>query len=344
MPPVWLRRVVVAPLAFTLFAALLLTMPVWLLVAALCSPFGSGRMRMLRVLWVVAVYLSLEAGALVVLFGLWIASGFGLAMRRPWFQRTHYALVGVFLAVLFQQAKAVLRLRIDVEGEHPDIAAPGRPELIFCRHAGPGDSFIVTHALVNWYDREPRIVLKDTLQWDPAIDIVLNRFLSNRSNHPAAMSAEEHIAKLATGLDSDDVLLIFPEGGNFTPRRRARAIERLRKLNLPQWARRAERLTNVLAPQPGGVLAALEAAPEAGIVLVGHTGFEDLDSFLDVWRGLPLDRHLTMRYWSVPPADVPEGREARIVWLYDWWAKIDVWITEQSSRECADGAGGAARP
>ena len=32
-------------------------------------------------------------------------------------------LVGVFLAVLFQQAKAALRLRIDVEGEHPDIAA-----------------------------------------------------------------------------------------------------------------------------------------------------------------------------------------------------------------------------
>lgn len=338
MPPVWLRRVLIAPAMLAVCVTLLLTMPVWFLIALIFSPFGSGRLRGLRILWVIAVYLALEAGALVVLFGLWIGSGFGAATRRPWFQRTHYVLVGYFLAVLFRQAKAALRLRIDVEGEHPDIAAPGRPELIFCRHAGPGDSFIVTHALVNWYDREPRIVLKDTLQWDPAIDIVLNRlpnrFLSKGSAHPGAMSAEEHIAALATGLDSDDVLLIFPEGGNFTPKRRTRAIERLRRLGLPQWARRAEKLTNVLAPQPGGVLAALEAAPEAGIVLVGHTGFEDLDSVVDVWRGLPLDRHLTMRFWSVPPGDIPAGREERIAWLYDWWARIDGWITEQSEREC----------
>jgi 1-acyl-sn-glycerol-3-phosphate acyltransferase len=337
MPPVWVRRVLVAPVVFAVCVTLLATMPVWLLVAAACSPFGSGRMRGLRVLWVVAVYLALEVTALAVLFALWLGSGFGLAMRRPWFQRRHYTLVGWFLAVLFRQAKATLRLRIDVEGDDPDIAAPGRPELIFCRHAGPGDSFIVTHALVNWYDREPRIVLKDTLQWDPAIDVVLNRlpnrFLSKSSEHPGSMSAEEHIAALATGLDSDDVLLIFPEGGNFTPTRRTRAIERLRTLGLPQWARRAERLQNVLAPQPGGVLAALDAAPEAGVVLVGHTGFEDLDSVGDIWRGLPLDRHLTMRWWSVPPGDVPAGREARIAWLYDWWARIDAWIAEQSVRD-----------
>ncbi|GIJ67494.1 1-acyl-sn-glycerol-3-phosphate acyltransferase [Virgisporangium ochraceum] len=340
MPPVWVRRLLIAPVAFVLLVVLLVTMPLWLLVAAVVSPFGSGRLRGLRVLWVVAVYLALEAAALAVLFGLWLGSGFGLAMRRPWFQRAHYVLVGTFLAALFRQSKAVLRLRIDVEGEHPDIAAPGRPELIFCRHAGPGDSFIVTHALVNWYDREPRIVLKDTLQWDPAIDIVLNRlpnrFLSKTSEHPGAMTAEEHIAALATGLDSDDVLLIFPEGGNFTPRRRTRAIERLRRLGLAQWARRAERLTHVLAPQPGGVLAALEAAPEAGVVLVGHTGFEDLDSVSDIWRGLPLDRHLTMRFWSVPPADIPAGRDARIAWLYDWWAKIDAWVAETSTRERAE--------
>jgi 1-acyl-sn-glycerol-3-phosphate acyltransferase len=337
VPPVWIRRVLIAPVALAVYVTVLLTMPAWLLIAAALSPFGSGRLRGLRVLWVIAVYLALEATALVVLFGLWVGSGFGLAIRRPWFQRAHYVLVGRFLAVLYRQAKSTLRLRIDVEGADPDIAAPGRPELIFCRHAGPGDSFIITHALVNWYDREPRIVLKDTLQWDPAIDIVLNRlpnrFLSKRSTHPGTMNAEEHIATLATGLDSDDVLLIFPEGGNFTPTRRTRAIERLRKLGLPHWAGRAERLRHVLAPQPGGVLAALEAAPEAGIVLVGHTGFEDLNSVSDVWRGLPLDRHLTMRWWSVPPADVPAGREARIAWLYDWWAEIDAWIAEQSKRD-----------
>jgi 1-acyl-sn-glycerol-3-phosphate acyltransferase len=339
MPPVWLRRLLIAPAVLVVCLGLLATMPVWLLIAAICSPFGSGRLRPLRVLWVVAVYLALEALMLIVLFGLWLGSGFGWRMLTPWFQRAHYVLVGWFLAALFRQARSVLRLRIEVIGEDPDIAAPGRPELIFCRHAGPGDSFIITHALVNWYDREPRIVLKDTLQWDPAIDVVLNRlpnrFLSPASRHPGGVSAEEHIGALATGLDSDDVLLIFPEGGNFTPRRRTRAIERLRRLGLAQWAARAEGLQHVLAPQPGGVLAALDAAPGAGIVLVGHTGFEDLDSVSDIWRGLPLDRHLTMRWWSVSPGEVPSGRDERIAWLYDWWARIDAWIAEQSTRERA---------
>jgi 1-acyl-sn-glycerol-3-phosphate acyltransferase len=337
MPPVWIRRVLLAPAAVALCVGLLVTMPVWLLVAALCAPFGTGRLRALRVLWVVAVYLALEVFMLVVMFGLWVGSGFGWRIGTPWFQRAHYVLVGWFLRALFRQAKGALRLQIEVEGEHPDIAAPGRPELIFCRHAGPGDSFIITHALVNWYDREPRIVLKHTLQWDPAIDIVLNRlpnrFLTPSSRHPGNRSAEEHITALATNLDSDDVLLIFPEGGNFTPRRRTRAIERLRRLGFTHYATRAERLRNVLAPMPGGVLAALEAAPEAGIVLVGHTGFEDLDSAGDVWRGLPLDRKLTMRWWSVAPGEVPADREQRIAWLYDWWARIDVWISEQNAAE-----------
>ena len=69
-------------------------------------------------------------------------------------------------------------LRIDIEGPDPD-AYPGPPLLVFCRHAGPGDSFMLMHALMHWYDREPRVVLKDTLQWDPAIDVLLNR-LPNR--------------------------------------------------------------------------------------------------------------------------------------------------------------------
>ena len=100
---------------------------------------------------------------------------------------------------------------------------------MFSRHAGPGDSFLLAHALINWYDREPRIVLKDSLQWDPAIDVLLNR-LPNRFLVPGGgAKAEDEIAALATGLDDNDALVIFPEGGNFTPKRWERGIERLRR-------------------------------------------------------------------------------------------------------------------
>ena len=35
-------------------------------------------------------------------------------------------------------------------------------------------------------------------------------------------------------------------------------------------------MTHVLAPRPGGLLAALDAAPDADVVLVAHTGLDHL--------------------------------------------------------------------
>ena len=331
MPPRWLRRLVIGPIAFALIVLVLATMPVWLLISALLTPFGSGRFRALRVLWMVSVYLTLEVLALATLFVLWIAAGFGWKLRGPAFQRAHYVLTGRYLRILYRQARWVLGVKVVVVGTDPDIAAPGRPELVFCRHAGPGDSFLLIHALVNWFDREPRIVLKETLQWDPVIDVMLNR-LPNRfiTVGRAGDHAEELIATLATGLDHNDALVLFPEGGNFTPSRRTRAIERLRGLGLHTMAERAERMRNVLAPRPGGTLAALDAAPEAGVIWVGHTGLDKLLTAADVWRELPLDQTITMRWWSVDAADIPSGREQRVEWLFEWWARIDDWISAQA--------------
>ena len=89
-------------------------------------------------------------------------------------------------------ARRVLGVRIVVEGPQPSDYH-GRP-LVVIAHAGPGDSFLVVHSLVNWYGRDPRIVLKDTLQWDPAIDIALNRLPSRfirRTRAPTARTWNE---------------------------------------------------------------------------------------------------------------------------------------------------------
>ncbi len=73
------------------------------------------------------------------------------------------------------------------------------------------------------------------------------------------------------------------------------------------WPHRAERMTNVLAPRPGGVLTALEAAPDADVVLVGHTGLDHMLTVADVWRELPMDKEIIMRWWRVPRAGDPGG-------------------------------------
>ena len=61
LPPRWMRRVVLAPAVVALTVTLLLTLPVWLIVAAAASPLLPGRLRALRVLWVVIVWLVLES-------------------------------------------------------------------------------------------------------------------------------------------------------------------------------------------------------------------------------------------------------------------------------------------
>jgi 1-acyl-sn-glycerol-3-phosphate acyltransferase len=323
------RRLILAPLVVWLAFLAWVTGPLWLIVAAALSPLLPGRWRVLRLLWLAILYLTCEAVLLVVLFGLWIASGCGRRIRTPYFEGIHYDLVEGLLWVFFREARRVLNLTIETVGPTPD-AHPGKPILVCCRHAGPGDSFTLINALMHDYRREPRVVLKDTLAWDPAIDVLLNRiparFIS--PNPKAGANLDEQIASLATNLDANDAFVIFPEGGNFTPERRTRAIERLRKVGLDKMAARAEAMTNVLAPRPGGFLAALDAAPEADVVLVAHTGLDHLRTVGDLWRELPMDKRLIMGWWQVPREEIPAGREERIDWLFGWWERIDAWVDE----------------
>ena len=91
-------------------------------------------------------------------------------------------------------------------------------------------------------------------------------------------------------------------------------------------AERAELMTHVMAPQPGGMHAALAAAPDADVVFIAHTGLERLATFGDIWRELPMDKGITMRAWRVPRAEIPDDRDAQAAWLFDWFARIDGWI------------------
>lgn len=332
---VWgVRRFLVAPAVVGLTVVVWLSLPLWLIVAAALSPFVPGRWRVPRLLWVAVVYLTIEAVMLVVMWGAWFASGFGRRIRTPYWEGIHYDLVQGVMWVFFREAKRVFRLTIETAGPTPD-AHPGVPILVACRHAGPGDSFTLIHALMHWYGREPRVVLKDTLAWDPMIDVVLRRIPARfiTPNPGEGQDLTSQISALATGLDENDAFVIFPEGGNFTERRRDKAIARLRRLGMDRMAERAESMIHVLAPRPGGFLAALDAAPDADVVMVAHTGLDHMLTVGDVWRELPMDKRIVMQWWQVPRAEIPEEREDRIDWLFGWWERIDTWIQQNRPEE-----------
>jgi len=331
---------VVVLVALLVFAAT----PVLLLAAALASPFLPGRLRALRILVFALVYLALEALLIVVLGVLWLAAGFGRRIAGARMQRTHYRLLAWFLRVLMGTARHAFDVRVEVHGSSPP-PLPRVPLIVLARHAGPGDSFLLVHQLLDAERRRPRIVLKDALQWDPLIDITLNRLPAHfvSSARPTA-DATASIADLASGMGPDDALVIFPEGGNFTERRRRRSIAKLDELGRHAEARRARELRHLLAPRSGGVLAALTGCPSADVVLVAHTGLEALSTVVDLWRGIPLDDDIDIRMWHIPAADVPSDEAGRIKWLGDSWRRMDDWIDSEraglraTSRRPAGGA------
>ena len=207
------------------------------------------------------------------------------------------------------------------------------------RHAGPGDSLLLIHHLLNVCERRPRVVMKATLQLDPTVDILANglpnAFL-RRAAHAGKVAGyrqhTEQIRRLAAGMTPASALVIFPEGGNWTPLRWHRAADRLRRAGRPDLAERAAAMPNVLPPRASGALAAIAACPQADVVFVAHTGLDRLVSVRDVWRSLLTDMEVRARWWRVPAGSVPRSvsRDAQVTWLYDWWARIDAWITEQN--------------
>lgn len=340
MPPRWLRRLLIDPLALLAALVVLVAMPLLLLLAAAVSPWVPGRWRPLRLLLVGLVYLALEAFGLIAAFVLWIVSGFGYWIDRPWFVEAHYRLLRGVLRPLIATAERAFNLRIDSEIETIE-GSEEAPWLVLCRHAGPGDSFLLTHGLLVDDDRRPRIVLKADLQWEPMIDVILNR-LPARFVRPGGGGGEviASIGELSAGMGPRDALVIFPEGGNYTEPRRLRSIAKLEERGEHELAERARAMRNVIAPRPGGTLAAIDRAPEdTVVVLVAHSGLEDLSSAVDLWRGLPMDAAVRSHSWEVPVGEIPRTHGEQVGWLFDRFAEIDAWIGGELARRSDPAAG-----
>lgn len=332
LPPRWIRRLVIDPGLVVGLVFAFLALPLWVIGGLVAAALLPGTFRILRISWFLFLYLAVEVVALITLFGLWVASGFGWKVRSPGFRRAHYRLLGLLLFVVVGSAKRAFNLTVELQD--PPAQTVGRPDrrpaLMLSRHAGPGDSMLLLHYLVNGYRREPRIVLKEFLQWDPMVDVILNRLPvafvpAGRKGGDGLLEA---IAELAGSMGQDDAFVIFPEGANFSRGRQVRAIRKLHEIGRPDLAERAEALRHTLPPRTTGVQAVLAAAPEnADVFFIGHAGLEAFESGGDIWRGMPMDTIVAARTWLVEAEDIPPTSEQE-PWLYETWAEIDAWIVD----------------
>lgn len=332
LPPSIIRRIVIAPLVFSLTIALLVVSPLLLLLAAAADLVLPGNWKALRIVGFGVGYLALELIGCLGLLGLWVASGFGIWMRSPRIQDAHYGFMGWWLSKADHLARKMFRLRIYIE-DRPQ-PRPG-PVLVFSRHAGPGNSLMLIGTILVGYRRQPRIVMLAKLQWEPLFDIMLNRVPNRFIRHdPSRRDIYiKAISDLASGLGEMGAFVLFPEGKDFTPRVRRRAIEYLRRKGHTEAADRAEKMTYVLPPRHAGVMAAIEGARDADIVFVAHSALEDIGSFKDLWSRIPFTEPIHARYWRIPPSEVPRDQDQLIEWLYDWWERIDKWIADRAGKK-----------
>jgi 1-acyl-sn-glycerol-3-phosphate acyltransferase len=324
--PVWPALGIAAALLLATVAA----------VAALAAPL-TRRRRLLRLALFGALYLAVDVGLVMSCAALWLLAPVAHRRDQARWSRTHQKLLSRGLSVLVAAGRPLLGFSVQVQEPPDQELIAGRPLLVLARHGGPGDSFALVHLLMSRYQRRPAIVLREELRWDPGLDVILSRLPSCFIRLGDGARMVSRLTALARGLDSDDAILLFPEGGNWTPVRHRRAIARLMRTGRRQAAADAESNPNVLPPRPSGVLACLAGRPDLGVAIVAHTGLEDLVSPAAVWRALPVTgRPMTVRWWYEPADIIPESDDGRRAWLRLHWAIVDSWI---DARKAARGGG-----
>lgn len=308
-------------LAAALAAALAPVLLPLLMVIDVVSGWSLARATVLIGWYLVCELLGVAAAA-----ALWLRRLVTAPSPAAW-ESWNYALQGRWARALLRGAERVFALRIDVRGDA--TAVPG-PILVLSRHASVADTLLPAVFLTARHGLRLRTVLKRELLWDPCLDIVgqrvPNAFVGRDGQNRAGEIAK--VAEIARGLGPHDGVLIYPEGTRFSARKLA---EVRAKLDEAVAAGRgdarlhtlAHALTHVLPPRLGGVLAALDAAPDADVIVCAHVGFDGVRTFADLVRGTLVGRHVQVEFRRVPRAAIPADPEGRIRWLLAEWQELD---------------------
>ena len=326
LPPRWARVVFLTPVVFVGAGVVTLLSPLLHALLAIADLVDRRSWRFSRLGGLGIALCVTEFFGLLATFVLWVAFGFGLRIRSPRSQRLHNRIFGYWLEAVTRALRFYLGFQFTV----PLTERIDGPILTFARHAGPGDAFLLARTVICDYKRQLRMLGTSKLLWDPFLSHLMLRlpyhFVGQRQN--TAATDLESIAEMCATMDDDSVVIIFPEGGNWTPRRWSESIDTLTSSGRRERADRVSGLANVLPPRVAGALAAVQACDDVTVVFVAHAGLGDLHSLREIWRKVPLRRHVQATYWSVPRAEIPTDRAEFETWLLDQWAAIDAWIVE----------------
>jgi 1-acyl-sn-glycerol-3-phosphate acyltransferase len=318
--------VVTIPLYLVLFFLSLPALPIALAATVAVDALRGSRWALSRSILFFFFYLGCEVSGIAAATALWLG---GLVSSRTRFLGWNFRLQCWWARTLFGGAQRLFGLRLDVKGL--DDLGDG-PILLFMRHASIADTVLPAVLLSSRLGIRLRYVMKRELLWDPCLDIVGNRLPNYFVRRGQGDSAREIAAvrRLADDLGPGEGVYTCPEGTRFTPERRRRALDRIRRRGDGEFVAFAERLRHVLPPRLGGTLALLEVVTGADAVFCAHWGFEGILGLLDFLAGGLIDRSIEVEFWRVPAGRIPKDRDSQIDWICDHWSRVDDWVGRRS--------------
>ena len=328
---VWGRRTVTCSGVIALALILVVLLPLWLPILLLADLVrGRLRLPLVRLVTFALLWSWLETAGLAGALGLRLV---GRANRTA----PNFALQRWWATNLVRSVRATTGMTIEVEGLQ-DLGEG--PLVVLGRHVSLIDSAISAWILSGLAGLDPRYVLKRELRWDPCLDIVGHRLPNHFVDRSSIDVAAEllGIARMAEGLGTGEVAVVFPEGTRANDAKRARIVEQLRERN-PVRAERLSGLVHLLPPRPAGADALLRAVRAADVATMWHVGLEGLDGFGGIVRAIsrgPL--RVTVVLHRYVRSLVPS--EGFVEWLDERWCEMDAAVASA----LAEGGSTWARP
>ncbi len=319
----WRRRALTFPLVYLLTTVALLLAPLVLLCTIAIDLTRRARLAITRGVVFVLWLLFCESWGLLAMFGLWLARPLLSATR---YRDLSYGIQSAWTGALCRGIIVLYSMSLEVEGA--ECMLPG-PVLLLGRHASTADTVLPMMVAVTPFGLQARYVLKRELLWDPCLDLHGQRFPNAFIKRGAGARDIAQITALLDDLRDNNVIVLYPEGTRYSPRRHARRLAKLEERDDPMLDH-ARSLHHTLPPHSGGVLALLDRAPELDVVLFAHVGLDRVRTLADAFNGSLINNRLQVKLWRVPAATIPRDDEGRRRWLYEEWIKIDRWVGDRA--------------
>src|ERR1700761_6654038 len=166
----WVRRPITITLWLVVAVAFVVLSPLLFGFAWIIDKLTRRPQPLIAVRLIVAYFASAIA-VLIACGALWVLSGGGWLMHTHRFQQLHWRLLRWVARRVTSSAVSALKIELAPDSSEDATRAleDDAPVIVFSRHAGPGDTFLLIDRLLSRFARRPSVVLKGSWVLEPCV-------------------------------------------------------------------------------------------------------------------------------------------------------------------------------